>query len=329
MSLSQYFQPRPSKKVRSGEKEDVKLASSVQNDVIVVDDDCDSVGLLSDTEVKDSLPRLKTLKEDHENKLKEKSEIESNTNMKEKKCHFQSDDLPESTSIHTECTLQQGTVESNRFAKFAHRTNPCCSAVNNNNLFIASTMLLPKPNHARQRKNKTADALTKWVPMKELSDKEQKSVVNKWHSLILISSNDKGCSISSAGYTMEDRRFQILVSALLHARCQEPVVRAVMTKLLRQEVGPLTVNGMTAADPTAISKIIASLQYHNSKAKYIVQAAKELRIRYGGIVPEQEKDLKELPGIGPVFADILSNVNTRHVHEQMQQLEQGGESTAL
>jgi endonuclease III len=138
--------------------------------------------------------------------------------------------------------------------------------------------------------------------MSDLPISEKNKIVMKWFSFIDSTTND-----------IEDRRFQVLVAARLHARCQEAAVRKAMQNL-NERINPLTVNTVAVMDPLIISDCISNLQYHNTKAKQIVQASKEVLSQYNGIVPEEERELRMLTGIGPVFADLLSHVNTREMH---------------
>jgi adenine-specific DNA glycosylase len=53
----------------------------------------------------------------------------------------------------------------------------------------------------------------------------------------------------------------------------------------------------------------------------MVQSAKEIQTRFGGEVPEDESALKDITGIGPVFANILATINTRAVHKARRKLQ--------
>lgn len=123
--------------------------------------------------------------------------------------------------------------------------------------------------------------------------------------------------------TMEDKRFQILVAARLHARCQEGPVRQAMQSLhatLCPTHGPkLSVELLAQTDPEVWMQSISNLQYYPTKARHIQKAATTILEQFRGQVPEQEADLQKLMGIGPVLADLLAFVNTRQVHLDRQQ----------
>ena len=177
-----------------------------------------------------------------------------------------------------------------------------------------------------------------FVRMKDISPQEQAKIVRKWHDMVV----DKTASL-------HDRRFQVFVAARLHARCQEGQVRKAMKALhahfaaaaaaaaaadtanIRSEnkghqdsqsslSSPLSVQSLAKADPESFVKAITNLQYHNTKAKQLVLAAKEIKIRHGGKVPEREHSLKQITGIGPVFADLLAFVNTEAKHKEAEVL---------
>ena len=130
---------------------------------------------------------------------------------------------------------------------------------------------------------------------------ERQILISKWHSF------------ADPNAPTEQRRFQVLVAARLHARCQEPVVLKAMDKLStyfdeksmfdsisggdvdamagqgqtlatqQQSIQPhetsmqgLTVHSLASSDPeTEIAPLLSSVLFGNTKANHIVQAAKE------------------------------------------------------
>mmetsp|Transcript_23521 Transcript_23521/g.65430 ORF Transcript_23521/g.65430 Transcript_23521/m.65430 type:complete len:295 (+) Transcript_23521:69-953(+) len=156
------------------------------------------------------------------------------------------------------------------------------------------------------KKKKPAD----WVKMKDLDSSEQERVVKKWHSLIQPD-NQEG----SSPYSLEDKRFQVFVAARIHARCQEPAVRRAMQAL--NEAMPITVEQFaTRAKQEDIANAIKNLQFFRVKAKELCTAAQQLKSNHHSKVPEDERDLKQLMGIGPCLSDLLAFVNTRERHQQ-------------
>lgn len=162
-----------------------------------------------------------------------------------------------------------------------------------------------------------------FVPMKDLSQMEQQSEIEKWHSITTLFTPP---DIDVLPYTIEDRRYHMLLATLLHTRCQEPSVRVAIIQLVNyfqlHDV-PITVlsmagnsNNIKVNISSDIVPLIKNLQYYNSKVKYIMQSSQYICDHFNGIVPTTEKELLRLPGIGPLFADLLATINTIPLHEQ-------------
>ena len=161
----------------------------------------------------------------------------------------------------------------------------------------------------QKQKQKKKQQQKPWVKMKDYSVVEQERILQKWHSLVDPSA------------PLEDKRFQMLVAARLHARCQDKAVRKAMQELRNffetTKASTLTVQTMAKISPDDFVPAIQNLQYYNTKAKHLVLAANEIQCRFDGLVPETEHSLKQITGIGPVMADLLAFINTRLRHEQV------------
>jgi endonuclease III len=149
-----------------------------------------------------------------------------------------------------------------------------------------------------------------FVKIRDISPEEQIKIIRKWHSM------------ADPLASLEVRRYQVLLAARLHARCQEITVRKAVLKLREHfaslsETKTITVDEMAKSDPEELAIHISSLQFYNVKAKQIVKAAQEIQSRHGGIVPEDEFSLLQITGIGKTFADLLAFVNTREAHERV------------
>lgn len=121
------------------------------------------------------------------------------------------------------------------------------------------------------------------------------------------------------------RRYQILVSARLHARCTAPVVRAAM-KALRSHFssfpGGFCAANVASCEVEELAKVISSVHYNNSKAAQIVKASNQV-LELGG-VPERADELLKLTGIGEKLAGLLAKVNTKE--EAMKYMEDQGDN---
>lgn len=172
---------------------------------------------------------------------------------------------------------------------------------------------------------------------------ERQELITKWHKFA-----DRHAPI-------EQQRFQVLVAARLHARCQEPVVLKAMDNLRKyfnekdenegrldnnevqatskslsssaattyrsqQTLGQgLTVHNLANADPeTEIAPLLKSVLFGNVKSKHIVQASKDVLQKFGGRVPESIVSLKSIMGIGPELAGVLNIVNKVDTYTQRQ-----------
>lgn len=143
-----------------------------------------------------------------------------------------------------------------------------------------------------------------YVKMRELSEEERIKITKKWHRM------------ADSNAPLEVRRYQILLAARLHARCQEPTVRKAMANLREAMPDGVTVDTIADMDPEVLANSISNLQYYNVKAQQVVKAAQEIQSRFGGKVPEDELSLSQITGIGKCFADLLAFVNTRKKHEE-------------
>lgn len=173
---------------------------------------------------------------------------------------------------------------------------------------------------------------------------ERQELISKWHKF------------ADPNTPIEQQRFQVLVAARLHARCQEPVVLKAMDKLRKyfiekdearadnnevqatsqssavistkadattasrsqQTSGQgLTVHSLANADPeTEIAPLLKSVLFGNVKSKHIVQASKDVLQKFGGRVPESIVGLKSIMGIGPELAGVLNIVNKVDTYTQ-------------
>lgn len=205
--------------------------------------------------------------------------------------------------------LPKDDSSGNIFAKFAFGAAAAGSKSTDNEQppvvkkWTTITATSTKEQDLKKRKRPAQEKCKDWIRMVDCSKDEQERIVQKWLSL------------ADSSAPLETRRFQVLVAARLHARCQEPVVRKCMDAL-RQEYVPLDAATLSRADPEKLALTLSSLQYYNVKAKHCVAAANQVQTQFQGIVPEQESELLKITGIGPVLADVLAFVNTIEAHTQ-------------
>jgi endonuclease-3 len=99
--------------------------------------------------------------------------------------------------------------------------------------------------------------------------------------------------------------FELLVAVILSAQCTDKRVNMVTPKLF--EAFP-DAESMAEANADQIFPYIKSVSYPNNKAKHLAGMAKMLMNDFGGQIPEDEKLLQKLPGVGRKTANVISSV---------------------
>lgn len=99
--------------------------------------------------------------------------------------------------------------------------------------------------------------------------------------------------------------FQLLVAVMLSAQCTDKRVNMVTPALFEAFPTPAA---MAAASEEAVLAYVKSVSYPNSKAKHLVEAARQLVERFGGQVPDTLEELTSLPGVGRKTANVVMSV---------------------
>ena len=99
--------------------------------------------------------------------------------------------------------------------------------------------------------------------------------------------------------------FQLLVAVMLSAQCTDKRVNMVTPALFAAFP---TAEAMAAATEEAVLEYVRSVSYPNSKARHLVQTARELVGRFGGEVPSTLDELTSLPGVGRKTANVVLSV---------------------
>ncbi len=102
-----------------------------------------------------------------------------------------------------------------------------------------------------------------------------------------------------------DNPFQLLVAVILSAQCTDKRINQVTPHLFEDYP---TAEAMALATPEVIYDYIKSVSYPNSKAKHLVEMARMLWDKYKGEVPQDLKQLTELPGVGRKTANVVLSV---------------------
>lgn len=99
--------------------------------------------------------------------------------------------------------------------------------------------------------------------------------------------------------------FQLLVAVMLSAQCTDKRVNMVTPALFAAFP---SAEAMAAATEDAVLEYVRSVSYPNSKARHLVQTARELVGRFGGEVPSTLDELTSLPGVGRKTANVVLSV---------------------
>ncbi|CAI5703359.1 unnamed protein product [Peronospora effusa] len=105
-----------------------------------------------------------------------------------------------------------------------------------------------------------------------------------------------------------ERRFHVLISAMLSSQTKDPVNAAAMGRLIKNG---LTVESMLEIDQQELAKLIRPVGFYNYKAKYIKQTASILTEQANAAgkvvadIPDTYEGLIALPGVGPKMATLV------------------------
>ena len=99
--------------------------------------------------------------------------------------------------------------------------------------------------------------------------------------------------------------FQLLVAVILSAQCTDKRVNQVTPELFRHFPDA---KHMAMAAPDELFEYISSVSYPNSKAKHLVEMARQLMEKHAGEVPSDMNALLDLPGVGRKTANVIQAV---------------------
>lgn len=98
---------------------------------------------------------------------------------------------------------------------------------------------------------------------------------------------------------------QLLVAAILAAQCTDERVNLTTPKLFARYPD---VEAFAAADPAELEEIIKPTGFFRNKTKAVIQSAREIVDRFGGVVPDSMDDLVSLSGVGRKTANLIVGV---------------------
>jgi endonuclease III len=96
--------------------------------------------------------------------------------------------------------------------------------------------------------------------------------------------------------------FQLLAATILSAQCTDKQVNKVTKTLFAKLKMPMD---FVEIEQFILEDMIRSTGYYKNKAKNLKNCARVLIEKYGGIVPDNLKDLVSLPGVGRKTANVV------------------------
>lgn len=107
---------------------------------------------------------------------------------------------------------------------------------------------------------------------------------------------DAICSLTA------DNPFELLVATRLSAQCTDARVNLVTPALFAKYK---TLDDYVNADVKDIEDIIHSCGFYHGKARDIIEMARGVRDRFGGVVPDNIEGLTSLQGVGRKTANLI------------------------
>lgn len=120
-----------------------------------------------------------------------------------------------------------------------------------------------------------------------------------------------GCEKAGSFLPPKDRRFAILVSALLSSQTKDEVTHGAVQRLSQK--GLLTAEGIANSSEADLKDVIYPVGFYIRKAAYLKKVAILCKEQYNGDIPKNLKDLLSLPGVGPKMAHLIMNVGWEDV----------------
>jgi endonuclease-3 len=102
-----------------------------------------------------------------------------------------------------------------------------------------------------------------------------------------------------------DTPFQLLAATILSAQTTDARVNMVTPDLFASYPDAAT---LAAADPEKVEEIVRSTGFFRAKTRSIIGMAVAVCERFGGVVPEDLKDLVTIPGVGRKTGNVVRSV---------------------
>ncbi len=103
--------------------------------------------------------------------------------------------------------------------------------------------------------------------------------------------------------------FELLIAVILSAQATDKSVNIATEKLYRTANTP---EAIVQLGETGLKKYIKTIGLFNTKAKNIINTCKILIAEHNSNVPDNQKKLEALPGVGRKTANVVRNTAFRH-----------------
>lgn len=99
--------------------------------------------------------------------------------------------------------------------------------------------------------------------------------------------------------------YELIVAVILSAQCTDKRVNMITPAFYERFPDAETLSKATKED---IYHYIKSCSYPNNKAKNLLGMARMLTEEFGGVMPEDPREMEKLPGVGRKTANVLASV---------------------
>ena len=96
--------------------------------------------------------------------------------------------------------------------------------------------------------------------------------------------------------------FELLVAVILSAQCTDKMVNSVTGELFKKYV---TLDDYVNADVAQFEEAIRSTGFYKNKAKNVLGAAKVIKEKFSGKVPETMEEMLTIPGVARKTANVV------------------------
>ncbi|XP_031478536.1 endonuclease III homolog 1, chloroplastic isoform X1 [Nymphaea colorata] len=115
-----------------------------------------------------------------------------------------------------------------------------------------------------------------------------------------------GCEKAGRFLPEKQRRFVVLISALLSSQTKDAVTDGAIQRL--HQNGLLSADAITNADESILRSLIYPVGFYTRKAVYMKKVSEICLSKYGGDIPSSLEELLSLPGVGPKMAHLVMTV---------------------